>query len=158
MIFPENYNRATRMLYHACEFSEAANLLFEKDHQQKFDIYPRYYNPAIVCLSLSCEVYIKTLLMYYNVSLPKIHTLDKLFNKLPKDLKEKIKIVSDIDEIFIERFSRTFVTRRYFYENNESITYLNIGNLKILRDVLREESCNTVHAMSWNDYREKMGW
>lgn len=154
----ERYNRAAQMLYHACEFSESADLLLMKDHRRNRGICQRYFNSALVCLSLSCEIYIKTLLVYYGVIFNKIHTLNKLFNTLPVTLKDNIRSSSGVDENLIKEFSDTFTTRRYFYENNESITYMNIGKLQTLRDVLRSESCKAVHSMTWDEYREKMGW
>ena len=157
-MFPERYNRATRMLYHACEFSESADLLLREDRNQKLGACERYFNSAVICLSLSCEVYLKTLLMYYNLPVDKIHTLNELFNKLPEELKQTIKNESNVDESFIKEFSNIFITRRYFYENDESITFLSIGNLVVLRNVLRNESCRAVHSLSWDEYRKKMGW
>lgn len=79
--------------------------------------------PALTCIAFSCEVYLKTLLLCFDIPYPKgaeAHDLKKLFNSLPKDMVQEIKdsyenpleLDNALDEI-----KKYFITSRYFYES-----------------------------------------
>ena len=75
--------------------------------------------PALTCLAFSCEVYLKTLLLYFGSSIPNTHDLQKLFDLLPENIRDDIqkaynnpsKFTNDLDDI-----KEYFLTSRYLYE------------------------------------------
>ena len=88
----KNHHYCARMLIHACEFSESADLLLAMDYKEmRLEVNERYFTPAIVCISFSCELYLKVLLLYYEIDIAKTHKLSDLYAKLPDETKNKIK-------------------------------------------------------------------
>ena len=151
----KNHHYCARMLIHACEFSESADLLLAMDHKEmRLEVNERYFTPAIVCISFSCELYLKVLLLYYEIDIAKTHKLSDLYAKLPDETKNKIKF----DAIILQELSNYFVDRRYLYENNEKIIFTKEDAIVNLRDLLREEACQAVHSMTWLEYRDKSQW
>lgn len=151
----KNHHYCARMLIHACEFSESADLLLAMDHKEmRLEVSERYFTPAIVCISFSYELYLKVLLLYYEIDIAKTHKLSDLYDKLPDETRNKIKF----DVAILKELSNYFVDKRYLYENNEEIIFTKVDSIVNLRYLLREEACQTVHSMTWLEYRDKSQW
>lgn len=105
--------------------------------------------PALTCLAFSCEVYLKTLLFYFDLHFPKGskgHDLKELYTSLPDDIKANIresyenplKFDSDLDDT-----KEYFVTSRYLYE--EELQWFNIEFILWLREKLKEVVDNQIN-------------
>ena len=151
----KNHNYCAKMLIHACEFSESADLLLDTDcKESKMGVSERFFTPAIVCISFSCEIYLKILLLYHDINISKTHKLIDLYNNLPIELKNKF----DFDSTILQELSNYFVDSRYLYESAEEIVFTNVVAIVNLRNLLREECCRVVHSMTWEEYRLKSQW
>ena len=151
------------MFDHACDFSAAADLLWKRE-SKGCDQFNDYSAPSIVCYALSCEIFLKVLCLCYTGSICKEHALEKLFEKLPAEVKDNLKKQFDCsydgkEDSFwwkdeLQEFSKAFVKWRYLYESGESVTFASTVFFVAFRDALREECCKVMFGKNWNDYKE----
>ena len=118
----------------------------------------RCSTPAIVCISLACEVYIKTILTYLCIKFKRQHGLTELYNLMPKEYQEKIESATNLKVEMLEPITDTFVDYRYLYEKDIEILFSYTHLLVTTRNILREECCQLVHSMTWDEYKAKMRW
>ena len=83
------YGNAMRMFDHACDFSESADLIFEKHNVNKSCTFD-YTAPAVVYYAFSCEIFLKTLCLCHDITYKKDHGLKGLYENLPNVIKERI--------------------------------------------------------------------
>ena len=156
--------QAMRMFDHACDFSESADVLFEKHNVNKSCAFD-YTTPAVVYYAFSCEIYLKTLYLCHDITYRKDHGLKGLYEKLPNMIKERIentiynycdglgKLIFDMKTL--EEISNAFKKWRYLYERKDhSIIFSNTAFFIAFRDALREECCQTIFRQTWSAYKE----
>lgn len=95
--------------------------------------------PAITCIALSCEIYLKVLLLCFDTSYPdgfknddlkklfgsvtKAHDLEKLFKLLSEEVRDNIKSSYKNSSEFDKELSNIkayFATSRYLYEKEKA--------------------------------------
>lgn len=153
------------MFRHACTFCECADMALNKFQHDSADI-GFYTSPAIVNSAFACEVFMKTIVKYQGISLPKSHKLYDLYQELSPELREWIK--QEVDggypdlwttmwgKDYLEEVSNAFVEWRYSYEHDwskSSIMHIELGFLNRFRDALREACCRCLFAQTWETYR-----
>lgn len=126
------------LLENANDFFEAAKRCGWREFEKDAKNYPLYI-PEKVNMSFACELYLKAIAENKKVSVGKIHSLDKIFFNLPKDVQERIYElwrcevgqVTDceyISKMFfdnLEANSKVFMRFRYANEWASSVVSLN---------------------------------
>ena len=151
----------------ACTFCECADMAQEKHQHDTADI--GFYNtPSIVNSAFACEVFMKAILKFKQIKTPKAHKLKELYDKLPYELRERIKqdVGCGYPDMwqncfgleYIDPTSNAFVEWRYIYEHDFSeggTAQINIGFLNRFRDTLREICCEMFFGMPWEAYKRR---
>ena len=122
--------------------------------------------PDIVNSAFACEVFIKSLLVYYGVRIEDIkrsgHGLVGLWTTLKnKDVELTNAVGSSIlayfntncEDFFAEmlgHISDAFETWRYIYEGHGAT--INRNFLCVFRDCLRNACCMKLYNMTWNEF------
>ena len=78
------------MFHHACTFVECANLALNKLQHDTAPI-GFYSIPSVVNYSFACEVFLKAILVWYEVPLRKQHKLLQLYKATPQSVQDLIK-------------------------------------------------------------------
>ena len=133
-------------------YFEAAHVLFENfDNGMKnnIEIEKSLIIPQVVLQIFSCELSLKALLLRENIVYTNTHDLKSLFNKLPIQYKNNIKIsvVNDMRLKFketcdfeneLENISNMFIKLQYYFEdeNNKEIT---VGFIDAFSSTLKRE-------------------
>ena len=153
------------MFRHACTFCECADMALQKSVHDTADI-GFYTSPGIINSAFACEVFMKAILAFGDIKVPKTHKLGELYEALSDGLKDWIKqVVSGgyrdmwtnvwgID--YLDEVSNAFVEWRYNYEHDwheSSTMHINIGFFNHFRDALREACCQMLFQMTWEDYK-----
>ena len=138
------------MFRHACAFAECADLAKDRICHGAADI-EWYATPAIVNSAFACEVFLKALLIFYDVPFKKEHELKELYEFLPEDTRIWIKlaVMSNYGGIWtdilgrelLESISNAFVNWRYWYEfipQKTSSMQIDVGFLEMFRNTLRD--------------------
>lgn len=88
-----------------------------------------YLTPMITSIIFSCELYLKILVIYYKIDFKKEHSLKKLFNLLPTEIKDNIENAFNTscsnNEYFkkaLEASSNSYTKLRYHFSYDENIT------------------------------------
>lgn len=159
-----------RMFKQACAFSDCAKCCeIEPNNiiEYRFDAHTV---SGIVNSAFSCEVFIKTLLISYGVSIKEIrgkksrdgHDLKRLwglFRKSDSKKAEKAEIelkrhFNPKNENFFDEqlkiISDAFEHWRYIYETDEGC--ININFLKDFRILLRNVCCEQLYKKTWSEY------
>ena len=124
-------------------------LLVAKNIEDDFDtflcggMYPFTVNAAF-----ACELYMKAIFIHNSSdgTIPKLHKLDELFDKLPKDAKVQIEALfskqykHDLLSLLSE-ISNAFIEWRYAFENGVKI---NITGLLAFANALQEYVDSTI--------------
>lgn len=135
------------MYFTACKFSECADLC-QHEGEKKGVLGVLYATPAVVNAAFACEVFLKLLLHSEEIEIPREHRLQALYNKLPDELKERIR--GDVvrrcgqwKDAFgmecLKSVSDAFATWRYNYEHDwhKSVTLrIDIAFLMALKSAL----------------------
>jgi len=156
-----------RMFRHACAFADCA--MFCKETPNSIVIRTQWYTvPEIVNLAFASEVFIKSLLIFYGLSLDEIqkngHGLKELWRRLADTNKsvtdmvgERMKLQLDIDDMLFEEYmkniSNAFKKWRYIYEDHGG--KIAIDFLRNFTVELRDACCHVLYKQSWNDYASK---
>lgn len=153
-----------QMFRRACAFSDCADFAM-KEYDPEITNVEWYTTPAIVNSAFACEVFLKALLLYYNIKLKREHKLKDLYELLPKNDKEQIKQGTLIkypvgwENGFglerLEHISDAFVEWRYSYEyvpGKRGSLQIDIGFLNAFRNTLRDVCCFRLFGMKWDDY------
>ena len=157
-----------QMFRHACAFSDCADFA-KKEFDPGITNVEWYTTPAIVNSAFACEVFLKALLLYYNIPVKNEHKLKDLYELLPQNDKEQIKQETLIkypvgwkDGFGLERLehiSDAFVKWRYNYEHvpgKKGSMHIDIGFLNAFRNTLRDvyyitEILKIIDSLSYSD-------
>ena len=98
--------------------------------------------PMITSIIFSCELYMKILLIYYEIKIENIHSLSSLFNKLPKSLKNEME--NDFNATCtnksyfkkaLDESSNSYVKFRYHFAYDEDMT-IHMKFFEVFNDIL----------------------
>ena len=150
-----------QMFRHACAFAECADMAEEKFCHNSADI-GWYTTPATVNSAFACEVFLKAILLFYEIPVEKKHKIKELYDLLPKRVKEFVKATVANGAMWCDSFGRelldnisdAFVEWRYIYENMESSHGMDIGFLVTFRNALREACCQLFFNIVWEEYEK----
>ena len=153
------------MFMHACTFCECADLASQKG---KHDTAPIgfYYIPADVNSAFACEVFLKTILKWFDIKIPKSHQLKDLYEATPEKIRAFIKPtvlnnyggrwLSDWGIEHLEILSNAFYDFRYIYEydfrKNGSL-HIETGFLIVFRNTLRDCCSRLLFGIPWEEYK-----
>lgn len=161
-----NLKLLQRMFRNACSFSDAARLCeVESTHQQ---LPPDSYSiPGIVNSAFSCEVFLKSLLVYHEATLEDVkeikHHLFELWKEYKcKDLSTATLLEKQICYLYksedtalfnekLKEISDAFYDWRYVYEDKKRLS-ADRNFMRYLRDVLRENCCVIYYSQTWNEF------
>ena len=152
------------MFMHACTFCECADMASQKG---KHDTAPIgfYDMPALVNSAFACEVFLKTILKWYDIKPPKSHKLKDLYESTPENVRAFIKPTvlnnyggrwfSDWGIEHLEVLSNAFQDFRYIYEYdlNKGGYYIETGFLNVFRNALRDCCCRVIFNIGWEQYK-----
>lgn len=158
-----------RMFEHACAFYDCA-IAFEIEPNTIECRVKSHTVSGIVNSAFSCEIYLKSLLYYYDVPLSKFknkdgHELKKLWHDFKGKDNENASFIegnirrwfnSENIELFdklLEEASNAFEYWRYIYEKDSGS--ININFLRGFRLSLRNLCCKTFYNMTWEEYKNK---
>ena len=71
------------MFRHACTFCECADMTASKHHHDTADI-GWYTSPAVINSAFACEVFMKAILNFRDITPPRSHKLRDLYEALPE--------------------------------------------------------------------------
>lgn len=159
-----------RMFEHACAFSDCAKCCEVEPNNIIEHRFTSHTVSGIVNSAFSCEVFIKILLAYHNISTDTMrktggHDLKKLwklFKDKDKDTAQDIekkmqkKFNSSNESMFdelLDSISDAFEYWRYIYEKDKGC--ININFLRFFRILLREECCKKLYNKTWKEYINK---
>lgn len=78
--------------------------------------------PFCVNIAFACELYLKMIMLKDGIEIPHLHKLDKLYNNLPQNRQEELRILFNISEpaflSSLKASSDLFENYRYGFENN----------------------------------------
>ena len=154
-----------QMFRHACTFAECADMAEEKFCHETADI-EWYTTPATVNSAFACEVYLKAILLFYNIPIEKKHKIKELYEMLPERIQEwtKNEVTKGYERMWYDSFGRellenisdAFVEWRYIYEHDwskSSVIHMETGFLTAFRNALREACCQLFFQMTWEEYK-----
>ncbi len=116
--------------------------------------------PAIVNYAFACEVYLKSLLYFSDISFKKKHELKELFDLLPEKYKESIMRLTlaecgSWDDYSLDNISNAFIEWRYSYETigkKRACMRIETGFLVALNNALRELCTNEFFGITYNQF------
>ena len=152
------------MFMHACTFCECADLASQKG---KHDTAPIgfYDMPALVNSAFACEVFLKTILKWYDIKPPKSHKLKDLYESTPENVRAFIKPTvlnafweweDWLGREHLENLSNAFQDFRYIYEydfSKNGSLYIETGFLIAFRNALRDCCCRVIFGIGWEEYK-----
>lgn len=163
-------SKLDRMFEQACAFSDCAKCC-EVDNNKIIEHRFKSHTVAgIVNSAFSCEVFIKTLLTYHDISTDTMrktggHDLKKLWKLFKykdedtaQDIENRMQKIfnleneSKFDEL-LDIISNAFQYWRYIYEKDSC--KFNINFLRFFRILLREKCCNKLYNKTWEEYINK---
>ena len=156
---------ACRIFKHACAFADCA-VFCEREPKSVVVRSQQCAVPDIVNSAFACEVFMKSIIVYNEISLDDIcklnHGLINLWEKLrivdnsfttcvEMKIKDEFEIdgVEELDEL-LNNVSDAFKKWRYIYEKHGGSIY--IGFLRSLREILRESCCEKLYKRTWDEY------
>ena len=153
--------KCQEMFRYGCIFSECADMANSKLAHDTADL-GFYTSPAVVNSAFSCEVFLKSLLDYYDQKYKKTHKLNLLFDSLPKDIQEWVQhyVLSHCGQWYfpmmanaryLDLCSNAFEEWRYGYEIKGCME-IQIGFLLSFRNALREKCCQLFFKKQWNQF------
>lgn len=115
---------------------------------------------VIVNYAFACEVYLKSLLCFYDIPFKKKHKLRDMYDLLSKKAKEYIKLYAfdeygSWDTCYLENISNAFVDWRYSYETvgiKRASMQIKTGFLVALNNALRELCTNEFFGITYNQF------
>lgn len=127
-------------------FAKSADILIDIVHNDAIKAEEfMLYRPAIVNYAFACELYLKALLTGKEIG--RIHDLEKLWDKLSIDIRERIdnkiknkygKVENDFGIPYIKQIAKAFNDWRYCYEKVETLI-IDEWFLFEFKDRLKEE-------------------
>ena len=144
------------MYLEGCAFLDCANICKEKAESDDSIGGFELMTLAIVNCAFACEIFLKLLLMIYNVEMKRKHKLKELFDLLPKDIRNRINeelyynrggsLKNAVGIPYIELISDAFTEWRYKYEyhrlQNET------GFMFSFCEILQNECINQLNVNS----------
>ena len=163
MIGEKNFD-CQEMFMHACTFCECADLASQKGNHDTAPI-GFYDMPALVNSAFACEVFLKTILKWYNIKTKKIHNLKDLYEATPENIRTFIKStvlnnyggswLSDWGIEHLEVLSNAFQDFRYVYERdlNKGSYCIEMSFLTVFRNALRDGCSRLLFGIPWEEYK-----
>ena len=152
------------MFMHACTFCECADMAFQKKTHDTAPI-GFYDMPALVNSAFACEVFLKTILKWYDIESPKSHKLKDLYEATPENIRAFIKptVLNNygkwndwLKREYLEMLSNAFQDFRYIYEydfrKNGSL-HIETGFLIVFRNTLRDCCSRLLFGIPWEEYK-----
>ena len=155
---------ARRIFRHACAFADCA--LFCEKAPKSIVVRTQWYTvPEIVNSAFACEVFMKSILIFRDLTIDEVHKMNhglkglwwalEASDKAMADrVRERIKNELDLDDNLFDELlsniSNAFKKWRYIYEDHGGKIHL--GFLSTFRDELREEGCQIFYKQSWSEY------
>lgn len=108
------------ILFTAQQFTQGGDILFWDWARFKTAKMPLFF-PAMVCYSFSCELYFKGISLKFNETYQKTHSLVKLYNNLPENIQDKIKVAVNDDnfDCKLNLVDKIFEESRYFFDKKK---------------------------------------
>lgn len=157
-----------RMFRNACSFSNIAYLCEVERTPITFPL-DSYSVPGIVNSAFSCEVFLKSLLIFHGASLEDVKKHRHLLADLWKEYKIKdpssssqleqqviLHYMHGNTELFQKKLleiSNAFYNWRYIYEETRKLP-ADRNFMRYLRDALREKCCAKYYNKTWNEFKE----
>lgn len=119
--------------------------------------------PEIVNRAFSCEVFLKSLIVFSGIAFRKEHELKALWELLAIELQDEIEQElssrygfggADDFESLLDKTSNAFADWRYIYEVHALSGFP--GFLAAFSDSLREVCCQKYHNKTWEEYKEML--
>ena len=150
------------MFLHACAF---ADYVEHYNRVPKDDMHRAtwYSTPKIVNIAFACEIFLKALLVFNNVSYERAHNLEQLCSLLPVECREIIeretvdRFGSTKDAIgiaYISRISEVFTDWRYSFE--KARLSIDLSVLWFFCALFRELCCQKMYGESWETIQRRM--
>ena len=152
------------MFRHACTFVECANLALNKLQHDTAPI-GFYSIPSVVNYSFACEVFLKAILVWYEVPPRKQHELLELYQATPQSVQDSIKNITQNNYAgqwtnvwgieYLEQLSNSFAKCRYLYEHNfsqQGSVHIEVGFLVAFCKALREVCCKLFYSQTWEEF------
>ena len=151
---------------HACTFCECADMAVEKSRHDTAPI-GFYDMPPLVNSAFACEVFLKTILKWFDIQPPKSHKLKDLYEKLPEEFRKQFEDallksyggtwMGECGVDYLSTLSNAFQEFRYFYEHDfrksGSHYYIETTFLQVFRDALRDCCCRVIFNIGWEQYK-----
>jgi hypothetical protein len=124
-----------------------------------------YHMPGLVNSAFACEVFLKTILKWYDIKSPKSHKLKDLYEATPEKIHDFVKSnvlynyggrwLSDWGIEHLEVLSNAFHDFRYIYEYdlNKGGYCIETSFLTVFRDTLRDCCCRVIFGIGWEQYK-----
>ncbi len=144
--------RAQEMFYTACGFAKCADYALENPAKE---IVPNLSTASFVNTAFACELFLKALLLHWNIEFKKEHKLKPLFELLPEEYQKEVEqavfykcggsVKTLWGEPLLDKVSNAFVEWRYWFEPrkiNGRLVYpatmtADISYLQNFRDALK---------------------
>jgi len=105
----DNFQLAKSAYESACEFYESAMILMQ---HMKCDV-------SYVNMAFSCELYLKSILYYYEITPPRTHALKLLFSQLPSGIHDQIltkaNLIIKYFDTVLDEINSAFEFARYLH-------------------------------------------
>ena len=156
----EHYS-ATEMFYTGCSFAACGELCKTGVPRENTVFYSA---PRVVNYAFSCEVFLKTLLVLYQIPKGHHHDLKNLYNRLPKTVQEDIESemlnktgkLTDIGGVpILDQISNAFVDWRYSYETvpyKSCSMKIDLGYLISFCETLRNKCCMCLFHVPYAEF------
>lgn len=162
----ENLEVSRRMFKHACAFLDCASFCQIEPNNIEYRM-SSHTVAGIVNSAFACEVFIKSLLVFYGESFKKLndHELKNLWSKYKNKDVEKALLVeqgirlwfnSNNEKMFDELLgvcSNAFQYWRYIYEKNEGSVHILF--LRGFALSLRNVCCEEFYGVSWEEFKRE---
>lgn len=157
----EKWLDCQEMFEHACSFCECASLAESKVGQETVP-FISVLLPSVVNSAFACEIFLKTLLLYFDVPYKNEHRLKNLYEMLPVEVNMLIHSQmiyfygAKWNDRLLDEISNSFVDYRYAYEEDRSVhPFFTCGTKEIaaFRTVLREACCGILFQTTWSLYQ-----
>ena len=155
-----------RMFRNACSFAEIAYLCETEKTPHSLPI-DSYSVPGIVNSAFSCEVFLKSLLVYQGSSLKDVkadkHYLHKLWEKYeqknPSNASQiEMQVIrnykrgdSGLFKKKLQEISNSFYDWRYVYEDKKRFS-ADRNFMRFFRNALRDNCCMIYYNQTWNEF------
>ena len=153
---------ATEMFLHACAFLDCVEH-YDRAPQDAMHRATWCSTPKIVNTAFACEIFLKALLVFNNISYRHAHNLEELHNLLPLEYQQYIeqgfvakrgKATDVFGFPYVRMVSKAFNDWRYSFEHTR--LSIDISILRTFCETLRELCCQKMYGESWETIQRRM--